>query len=177
MWGVLRTHETSSTARMSFRDRVHSVTFRNETAGDLEFAAALYASTREEELRPVPWTDEQKQFFLRSQFDAQSVHYHQHYSDAEYLIIERGGAAAGRLYLHWNRDDLRIIDIALMPEHRGHGIGHEILVALQSEAAAKECSVSIHVERNNPAMRLYERLGFQPVDEHGMYLLMQWSAA
>jgi ribosomal protein S18 acetylase RimI-like enzyme len=162
---------------MSFRDRIHSVTFRRETAADLEFVAALYASTREEELRPVPWTEEEKQLFLRSQFDAQTVHYRQHYSDAEYLIIERDGAAAGRLYLHWNQDDLRIIDIALMPQHRGLGVGNEILLALQAEAAGKGCSVSIHVEVNNPALRLYQRLGFQPVDEHGMYLLMRWTAA
>lgn len=162
---------------MSFRDHVHSVTFRDETAADVEFLADLYASTREEELRPVPWTDEQKRLFLRSQFDAQSAHYKHHYHDADYLVIERGGERAGRVYLHWLNDDLRIVDIALMPAHRGHGVGREILEALMDEAAGKGCSVSIHVERNNPAMRLYERLGFVPVDEHGMYLLMKWAKA
>lgn len=159
---------------MSFRDRVRSATFRTENADDVEFLADLYASTREEELRPVPWTDEQKRAFLRSQFDAQTAHYKLHYSDAEYLVIERGGERAGRLYLHWLKDDLRIVDIALMPQHRGHGVGREILDALMEEAAGRGCSVSIHVEMNNPALRLYQRLGFQPVDEHGMYLLMKW---
>ena len=161
---------------MSFRDRVQSVTFRDETADDFDFLAELYASTREEELRPVPWTDEQKRIFLRSQFEAQTMHYRKHYHDAEFLVIERAGERAGRLCLHWLNDDLRIVDIALMPPDRGHGFGREILEALMAEAAAKGCSVSIHVEINNPALRLYQRLGFRHVDEHGMYLLMQWDA-
>jgi ribosomal protein S18 acetylase RimI-like enzyme len=159
---------------MSFRDRVQSVTFRNEIPEDDQFLAELYASTREEELRPVPWTDEQKRMFLRSQYDAQCAHYRQHYYDADFLVMERDGERVGRLYLHWLNDDLRIVDIALMPSSRGHGIGREILEALMEDAAAKGCSVSIHVEINNPALRLYQRLGFRHVDEHGMYLLMQW---
>jgi ribosomal protein S18 acetylase RimI-like enzyme len=147
---------------------------RPEQPEDYEFMAALYASTREEELRPVPWTDEQKALFLRSQFDAQAAHYREHYSDTERWIIERGDVRVGRIYLHYRSDDLRIVDIALIPEERRQGIGGTILRQLLDDAAAAGRSVSIHVERNNPALHLYERLGFREINEHGVYLLMEW---
>jgi ribosomal protein S18 acetylase RimI-like enzyme len=151
------------------------VLLRNETPDDYEFLAAVYASTREEELRPVPWTEEQKQGFLRSQFDAQTEHYRNHYREAEFWVIEHDGQRAGRLYLHYTPDDLRIVDIALAPAARGHGIGGKLLSRLLDAAAASGRSVSIHVERMNPAMRLYQRHGFQKIDEHGIYDLMSWS--
>ncbi|MEO8035317.1 MAG: GNAT family N-acetyltransferase [Acidobacteriota bacterium] len=152
------------------------VALRSETPDDYEFLAAVYASTREEELRPVPWTEEQKLGFLRSQFDAQTAHYRNHYRNAEFWVIERDGERAGRLYLHYTPDDLRIVDIALAPAARGHGIGGTLLRRLLDDAASKGCSVSIHVERMNPAMRLYQRLGFQKIDEHGIYDLMSWTS-
>lgn len=152
------------------------VSLRAETPDDYEYLAAVYASTREEELRPVPWTEEQKLAFLRSQFDAQTAHYRNHYRAAEFWVIERDGERAGRLYLHYTPDDLRIVDIALAPAARGHGIGSTLLRRLLEDAADKGRSVSIHVERMNPAMRLYQRLGFHKIDEHGIYDLMSWSA-
>jgi len=148
---------------------------RPQTADDTEFLADLYASLREEELRPVPWSDEQKRTFCRLQFDAQSEHYRTHYSKAEFWIIQRGGERLGRFYLHDSGDDLRIVDIALIPSARGAGLGGAILRQLLEEAAARGSGVSIHVERFNPALRLYERLGFREVDTNGVYLLMRWN--
>jgi ribosomal protein S18 acetylase RimI-like enzyme len=150
---------------------------RPETEADVEFLAGLYASTREEELRPVEWSDEVKKAFLRSQFDAQSLHYKEHYSAAEYWVIEREGQPVGRLYLHYQPKDLRIVDIALMPEHRRHGIGGTILRQLLADAAVTGRAVSLHVEKNNPALRLYQDLGFNVIGEHGYYFLLEWRAS
>ncbi|HEX7139987.1 MAG TPA: GNAT family N-acetyltransferase [Vicinamibacterales bacterium] len=148
---------------------------RPETEADVEFLAALYASTREEEMALVTdWSDEVKNAFLRSQFDAQSLHYKEHYSAAEYWVIEREGEAVGRLYLHYQPKDLRIIDIALMPEHRRHGIGGTILRQLVADSAAAGRAVSLHVEKNNPALRLYQDLGFNVIGEYGYYFLLEW---
>src|SRR6476646_8493787 len=96
---------------------------RPETDADVEFLADLYASTREEELRPVEWSDELKKTFLRSQFDAQSLHYKEHYSAAEYWVIEREGEPIGPLSLTTRPKDLRIADIPLTPEPRAPGVG------------------------------------------------------
>ena len=153
-----------------------SIRLRPATPGDTEFMADLYASTRAEEMNLVAWSDDEKRAFLRSQFDAQTAHYEKHYAKAERWIIEDGGVRIGRLFLHYLPDDLRIVDIALVPDVRGRGIGGELLRKLLDDAARNGRSVSIHVERYNPALRLYERLGFRHVDEHGVYYLMKWTS-
>lgn len=146
--------------------------YRAATDDDRPFLAAVYAATRTEELAVTGWPDELKAKFLAQQFDAQHRHYRAHYPDAEWLVIERGGEAIGRLYVEEWSDQVRIIDIALLPTHRGRGIGGAILddVIEQADRAGK--AVSIHVERSNPAMRLYLRLGFVKTGESGVYDLM-----
>ena len=151
------------------------VSYRPMTDHDLPFAAALYASTRHEELAQTGWPDELQHAFLAQQFEAQHRHYRQHYPNAEWLIVERAGERIGRLYIdEWGRE-FRIIDIALIPSSRGAGVGGAIVADVLAEGAAAAKVVSIHVEKENPAMRLYRRLGFVPVDEHGAYDLMEWA--
>ena len=142
---------------------------------DHEFLYRVYASTRQEELAAVPWTAEQKEAFLRSQFSLQHQHYQKYYAEAAFDIILCGGEPAGRLYVLRSPGEIRIVDIALLPEHRGAGIGSKLLQDLLTEAAASGKFVSIHVERFNPAMRLYERLGFTKQEEVGVYFRMEWS--
>ncbi|HEY8991809.1 MAG TPA: GNAT family N-acetyltransferase [Luteolibacter sp.] len=141
---------------------------------DGEFLARLYASTREEELEPTGWSDEQKRLFCRMQFDAQAAHYREHYPAAEYSVIECDGVAGGRLYVNRGAKEIRIMDLALLPEWRGKGIGSRLLRELQEETAAGGMRLSIHVEKFNPALRLYERLGFQLAEDRGVYLLLSW---
>jgi len=148
------------------------VSYRPMTDKDLPFLAGLYRSTREVELNRTPWTEAEKQSFMDMQFKAQHTHYLTHYPDALWLVIEREGAPTGRLYLErWSKEH-RIIDIALMPRAQGQGIGQAILEDLIDEAASAGKSLSIHVEKENPAMRLYQRLGFQKLEDKGVYDLM-----
>ncbi|HVR40296.1 MAG TPA: GNAT family N-acetyltransferase [Thermoanaerobaculia bacterium] len=153
------------------------IRYRPATEDDVPFFLRLYATTREDELRQVPWTDEQKRFFVEMQFSAQKAHYEQHYCDAEFLVIEKEGSAIGRLYIDRAPEDICIVDIALMPEHRGSGIGSILLKEILDEAAASSRAVKIYVEHFNPAMRLYERLGFRHIDTNGVYHLMEWRAS
>jgi GNAT superfamily N-acetyltransferase len=150
------------------------VSLRPITPEDDSFLAGVYASTRAEELAVTGWSEEETAVFCRKQFDAQSAHYRENYPGASLQIIERAGAPIGRLYVaRWERE-IRIMDIALMPEHRGAGIGAQFLRELQDEARAAGKSLSIHVERFNPALRLYERMGFKMVEDKGVYLLLSW---
>ena len=135
---------------------------RAETDADFEFLCALYASVREEEMAPVPWPAEAKLAFLRDQFTQQSVHYRQHYPGAELLVIERGGASAGRIYLYRSGQEIRLMDVALVASLRGQGIGTRLIQALLAAADAAACQVTLHVEPTNPAQRLYQRFGFSP---------------
>jgi ribosomal protein S18 acetylase RimI-like enzyme len=140
---------------------------------DRPFLERVYASTREEELAPVPWSADQKAAFLRQQFAAQHAHYTTHCADASFDIVTVDGVPAGRLYVDRRPDELRIVDIALVPEFRGAGVGTRLLGALLDEATARGVPVTIHVELSNRALGLYRRLGFEPVDDTGVYLLMR----
>lgn len=139
---------------------------------DLPFLAELYASTREEELSQTRWTEPEKAAFLASQFNAQHTYYQAHYSAARFDLIEREGRAIGRLYLAPLGGELRIVDVALLPGERRRGLGTRLLRAIITRAESEGRSVSIHVERGNPALGLYERLGFRLREERGVYLFL-----
>jgi ribosomal protein S18 acetylase RimI-like enzyme len=150
-----------------------TISFRPVVAEDHEFLAALYASTREDELRDTGWPDAQKAAFLRMQFEAQLAHYAEHYAEAERNIILLAGEPIGRLWIYRMPSEIRIVDISLIPSARKRGIGRFLLERVIAEAAAKRAKVTIHVERFNPAMHLYQRLGFGKVREVGPYDFME----
>ncbi len=148
-------------------------TLRPITTQDEPFLHRLYASTREDELAVVPWSESEKETFLTMQFNAQHTFYHQQFIGAEFLIIEKGNEPIGRLYVDRRNYEIRIIDIALLPSHRNQGIGTKYLEAILEEGQGAGLPVRIHVEHNNTALRLYNRLGFQKVTEKGVYFLME----
>lgn len=150
------------------------IALRPITPADESFLARVYASTRWEELAPTGWSDEEKTIFCRRQFDAQSAHYREHYPEAAFQIIERDGEPIGRLYVARWKQEIRIVDISLLPECRGSGIGTKLLRELQEEARRDGKSLTIHVERFNRALQLYQRLGFEQLEDKGVYLLMRW---
>jgi ribosomal protein S18 acetylase RimI-like enzyme len=151
-----------------------NVACRAVSALDEPFLRRVYAGTRERELAMVPWSDEQKAEFVNMQFDAQARYYLDVYADASYEVIEVEGVPAGRLYLAELPAETRIVDITLIQEYRGRGIGTKLLGRILDRARAAGRSVSIHVELENPARRLYERLGFAAIAQHGIYTLMEW---
>jgi ribosomal protein S18 acetylase RimI-like enzyme len=148
-------------------------TLRPLEGADRAFLVELYGSTREEELAPTGWDDATTRAFIEHQFSAQDAHYRGNYPGATLDVIEVDGQPAGRLYVHRGPVDIRIMDIALVPEFRGRGVGTSLLRSLMEEADASGRKLSIHVEMQNPARSLYSRLGFEPAGEHGIYVLME----
>jgi GNAT superfamily N-acetyltransferase len=142
---------------------------------DIEFLCRVYAFSRADEMAIVPWSEARKDAFLRSQFELQHHHYHHHYPDARYDLICEGGRAIGRYYVQPMKREIRIMDIALLPEHRGRGIGTRLVQDVLDEAEQSRRFVSLHVEESNPAMRLYQRMGFAAVEDVGVYKLMHWA--
>jgi ribosomal protein S18 acetylase RimI-like enzyme len=152
----------------------HGIGYRPLTDADLPFVAALYASTRQEELAQTGWPQAAIDAFLLSQHEAQHAHYALHYAGMEWLIIQdAAGAPIGRLYLAEWTSEFRIVDIALLPDARGRGIGRAVLEDVLALAQGAGKPASIHVEKNNPARRLYERLGFRSAEDKGVYDLMR----
>ena len=151
-----------------------SLSLRPVSFDDEAFLFQVYASTRAEEMAVVPWSEEQKQAFVRMQFNAQSESYRQQFPGAEYHVILHGGVPAGRLTVERTEARILLIDIALLPAHRNMGIGSSLICDLKKEAQETGRPLGIEVENFNPAYRLYERLGFKKIDEAGVYYRMEW---
>jgi GNAT superfamily N-acetyltransferase len=152
------------------------VSFRPSTPNDREILYQIYADTRSEEMNLVQnWSEAQKSAFLKQQFEAQHEYYHSMYKGAQFLLILYKGQVVGRLYLHQRPETIRIVDIALLSAFRNQGMGRAILQRILDDAARVPLPVSIHVERYNPALQLYQRLGFEITSqEHPVYFLMEW---
>ena len=150
------------------------VTLRSVRADDDAFLLQVYASTRLDELASAAWDEAQREAFLILQFAAQQQHYQTHFPEADHQVILLGDRPIGRLYVARSTDEVRILDIALLPEQRSFGVGSSIIKEILAEAAKAEKPVRIYVESFNPSLRLFERLGFSPVQDIGTHLLMEW---
>ena len=142
---------------------------RPATDDDRAFLLAVYASTRAEELAVVPWTDEQKAAFILMQFEAQDASYRQSYPEADFSVIRRDGVDVGRLYVARLDTEVLLVDIALLPEYRGRGIGTQLIGDLLASADKDALPVTLHVKPGSPAKRLYRRLGFESRGVSGPY--------
>lgn len=147
---------------------------RPTNSSDEDFLFKVYASTRADEMARVDWDDAQKDAFLRMQFNAQHQYYVENYIGAEFSVILQNDQPVGRLYIHRRKNEIRIMDIALLPEYRKQGIGSALLQDILQQGKEVQLPVTIHVERFNPALHLYERLGFRQKEDKGVYWLMEW---
>jgi ribosomal protein S18 acetylase RimI-like enzyme len=154
------------------------VSLRAITPADEPFLREVYASTRDAEMALVDWDVATKQQFLDQQFHAQSVHYATNHRGADFDLIVVGGEPIGRLYAHRGDDEIHLLDIAILAAHRNAGVGTRLVRELMDEAECAGLPLRLHVEMfNQQAVRLYSRLGFSPVEERGLYLLMEWNPA
>jgi len=152
-----------------------TLTLRPIAAEDMDLLCRVYASTREEELAQVEWGAGQKAAFLQMQFDAQHAYYQENYPNAQFQVILVNGEPAGRLYVDRRAAEIRIVDIALLPEYRNRGVGSALLRDILAEGERAGLPVTIHVESFNPALRLYQRLGFRMAEDKGVYYFMEKS--
>jgi ribosomal protein S18 acetylase RimI-like enzyme len=150
-----------------------SITFRSIEPDDEPFLLRVYGSARAEELDRVPWNEAQREAFLKMQLAAQHHHYRERYPDAAFQIILVNQEAVGRLYVARLDEEIRIIDITILPEYRNSNHGTAIIKGLLAEAAQSGKPVRIYVESFNPSLRLFERLGFTKIDENGVHFLME----
>jgi len=151
-----------------------AITLRDAGENDAAFLLEVYGSTRADELALISWTDEQKEAFLRFQFNAQHSFYHEQYPQASYKIILQDREPVGRLYVLRQEDLIRVLDITVLPQFRSAGIGTSLIRELLKEGASTGKLVHIWVEHFNPSLRLFERLGFSKIQEEGINFLMEW---
>ena len=154
-----------------------TVTLQPVTPEDEEFLLQVYRSARAEELAQVPWSDSQRETFLRLQLAAQNAHYREHNPTATHDLIVLDGEAIGRLYVARRAREIRILDITILHAHRNRGVGTSLIKGLMEEARRAHMPLNIYVEFYNPSNRLFERLGFSKVerpDDDGVNHLLEW---
>ena len=151
-------------------------TIRPETVADEAFLRRLTVAGRWAEFAALPLSDEHKRAMLGQQHDAQRQHYRTYYAGAAFSVIELDGVAIGRLCLLRGERDDTLVDIAVLPDHRGTGIGGMVLDRILEEAAALGRGVTLRVDHANPARRLYERKGFRETARGDVDAEMTWRA-
>lgn len=155
-----------------------AITLRPVRLEDEAFLHEVYASTRQAELDATGWDAAQREAFLRSQFASQHRHYTTHFADAQFSVIERGGQSVGRLYVHRGAVEIGLVEIALLPAHRGAGIGGRMVKEVIAEAERTGLPVGAYVEcGNDGSRRFFERLGFVVVGQEGAHFRIEWRPA
>ena len=150
-------------------------TLRGATAADEPFLRGLCASARTDAALLEAWPEVEREAFLGSQFDLQRQQYEALHPDAEHDIVLCDGEPVGRLWVGWRVEEVRVLDVALLPDRCGRGLGSLILRDLQARAAGAGLPLRLHVEHANPgARRLYQRHGFREVRDTGMHVFMEW---
>ncbi len=149
------------------------ISTRPASAADLEFLARVYRATRQDEMSSWGWTAAQQEGFLRMQFGARRASYAAAFPDAAESIILRGNDPAGSMITHTSPKEIRLVDIALLPEHRNCGVGAYLISRILEDAAALKVPMTLSVLRSNSAARLYRRLGFRERGGDDVYLEME----
>jgi GNAT superfamily N-acetyltransferase len=141
---------------------------------DTPFLLRVYASARAAEMALVPWSEEQKELFLRMQFEAQTREYTAHHPEAEHSILVYRGRDVGRSFVSRSGRGIHILDMTVLAPERNLGAGSALIGRLQEEAAAASAPLTIYVETFNPALAFFAKRGFRPEKEEGIHLLLQW---
>ncbi|MDQ1639914.1 MAG: hypothetical protein QOF62_3253 [Pyrinomonadaceae bacterium] len=148
---------------------------RPATAEDEAFLFRLYAATRAD-LDAIGLPPEQKDLLIRMQFNAQRQQYSSAFPAAEHKIILFEDVPAGRTLINKAANEYRLVDIVLLPQFRGLGVGTRLIQELLRDAGAANAVVRLNVRKENVALNLYRRLGFVVCEDDGVYLAMEWRA-
>ncbi|GAC1375248.1 MAG: hypothetical protein NVSMB32_18240 [Actinomycetota bacterium] len=157
--------------------QVEQIDLRATQECDVGLLRDLYSATRAAEFAGLGWTPDQLSAFLAMQYEARAAHYARHYPNAQDSVVMAGGVPVGRLMVQRSPEVLHLLDIALAPGVRDQGLGTRLLAGLIQEAGLGNKTLRLCVEANNPAQRLYRRLGFVEVAHSPPYLWMEWTAA
>ncbi len=143
------------------------------SSSDFLFLKEVYRSTREKELTLINWTESQKDHFIEFQFNAQHNYYLNQFPEIELYLIKNRAEKTGRLYVQKKAGEIRIVDFTLLPRFQYRGIGSAILTRLTEESDNEDKKLILHVEKQNPAIHLYERFGFKKISEEGIHFYME----
>lgn len=153
----------------------NSISVRPVTPEDASFLLMLYKSSRGDDLRGLGWEEERVSEFLDMQYEAQQRFHANEYRRPVDQIVVSNGQPIGRLMFEPREHEIRCVDIALVPEHRGAGVGTFLLRELQTEAKRQKKPLRLQVIRFSRALPMFDRLGFQRISETGTHFQLEWT--
>lgn len=151
-----------------------ALTQRPINSTDLSFLQDLYCSSRDHEVTQSGIPEPMLRQFLLQQFSLQQKHYHNAYKTTGFKVIEYKGRAIGRLYIEVTNDGIHLLDITLLREYRKQGVGCFLISQLIRQADKQQCRISLYVQSQNPALKFYQRLGFNIVGSKQDYFSMEY---
>jgi ribosomal protein S18 acetylase RimI-like enzyme len=151
-----------------------SITLRPATEDDRQFLLALYKSSRGDDLRDLGWEEERIAEFLEMQYEAHQNFLSNDHPDIQDQVVLSFGEPVGHLAIEQRSEEIRLVDVSLMPEQRQHGTGTLLIQELQTQAAAAKRPLRLQVIRFSRAVGLFERLGFRRTSETGSHFQMEW---
>lgn len=153
-----------------------TIELRPATADDQPFLHRLYVSTRPPS-RLRGCDTEAEALLLRTQFLAQQTHWSRAFPGADITIIVEHERPVGRLYVHYGEREVRLVDLSLLPEFRGRGIGKGLLRGLQAHGERLGLPVRLHVTLGNPCQRLCQRCDFVFTGIDSGHAALEWRPA
>ncbi|WP_323769533.1 GNAT family N-acetyltransferase [Antarctobacter sp.] len=142
-------------------------------AADRAFLLHLFTEARPD-LAALPLPEGARQQMIDLQFDAQSRGYAQAFPRASHDIVHLDGRDVGQLRLDRGAEALHLVDLSVLSDVRGQGLGARLLRGIQQEATTANQPVRLSVQHGNPAAGLYRRMGFVATGDTGVHLTMEW---
>nr|WP_294510995.1 GNAT family N-acetyltransferase [uncultured Rhodopila sp.] len=151
------------------------VVLRPELPNDSGFLYALFRCHNLPVLSAMPVDEATRETLMRMQFDSQTRSYRAQYPDARFDIVERDSVAVGRLIVHADDQAGCIVDIGLLPDRQGAGLGTALLSAVLADLAGRCPVVRCQVLWNNErSLRMCRRAGFADAGEAPPFVQLEW---
>ena len=152
------------------------LTLRPTRADDQEFLYRLFYSVHTEKLRLVPLGEEEKTKLVELMYQGFTRHYSSLAPVSDDRLILLNNESIGRMILLQTREEIRLADLAILPEYRKRGIGSALIGQVQTESMMSKRPVRLQVAQFDRALGLYRRLGFYKTDVEGPYIHLEWLA-
>ncbi len=143
---------------------MRSYSLRHALDSDFEFLKSVHHTTLREHIIKIWGWDEA----------FQDRYFHEHFHLQNVQLVSAFGSDVGYVELYRSANALSILNILILPEFQGRGLGREIIGDLVAEAASEGRFVKLGVFKvNTRARKLYEALGFRGVGETETHFLME----
>ena len=148
--------------------RMHEIELRQATVADTKFLWDVFRISMKDYITQTrgEWNEQREESQFRNQLDLSAAQ-----------VLRNNDLAVGFIIAPIKDSAREIHTICIVPEHQNRGIGTEVIRSVIAEAGAQKMPLYLSVLKVNPARRLYERLGFEVIEETKHHFRMKFHDA